>query len=74
MDDTQRLAAFERMLADVTRNYETITARLETLKSEGKTKTATFRQYLGEKMTCQYIISLYQTYGLFDPNNREVNP
>ncbi len=74
MDDSARLAAFERMLADVTQNYETITARLEALKNEGKTKTATFRQYLGEKMTCQYIISLYQTYGLIESNNREVNP
>ncbi len=74
MDDAQRLAAFERMLAEVTQNYETITARLEALKRENKTKTATFRQYLGEKMTCQYVISLYQTYGLIDSNNGEVNP
>ncbi len=74
MNSEERLAAFERMLADVTQTYDTLTARLEALKNEGKTKTATFRQYLGEKMTCQYIISLYQTYGLIDPNNREVNP
>lgn len=73
MDSEERLAAFERMLADVTQTYDTLTTRLETLKNENKTKSATFRQYLGEKMTCQYIISLYQTYGLMDPNNREVN-
>lgn len=74
MDSEERLAAFERMLADVTQSYDAITARLEALKRENKTKTATFRQYLGEKMTCQYIISLYQSYGLIHPNNREVKP
>lgn len=68
-----RLAAFERMLADVQRNYDELTARLERLKAEGKTKTATFRQYLGNKMTCQYVLSLYRDYGLLDKNNGEVS-
>lgn len=71
MDDLKRLAAFERMLADVQRNYGELTARLEQLKGEGKTKSATFRQYLGNKMTCQYILSLYREYGLLDKNNGE---
>lgn len=61
-----RLAAFERMLADAQRNYNELTVRLERLKAEGKTKTATFRQYLGNKMTYQYLLSLYQDYGLLD--------
>ncbi len=72
MTDTQRLAAFERMLGDARRNYEELTARLEALKAEGKTKSATFRQYLGNKMTYQYILSLYQDYGLLDQNDGEV--
>ena len=62
MDDKERLTAFERMLADVQHNYDELTARLEQLKAEGKTKSATFRQYLGNKMTCQYILSLYRGY------------
>ncbi len=67
-----RLAAFERMLEDAQRNCAELTARLEALKAEGKTKTATFRQYLGNKMTCQYVLSLYKDYGLLDQNDGEV--
>lgn len=67
------MAAFERMLDDVRRQYAELTARLEQLKAEGKTKSATFRQYWGNKMTCQYVLSLYWDYGLLDQNNGEVS-
>lgn len=73
MEQQTRLAAFERMLDDVRRQYAELTARLEQLKAEGKTKSATFRQYLGNKMTCQYVLSLYRDYGLLDQNNGEVS-
>ncbi len=66
MTEQERLTAFERMLADVQRNYDELTSRLERLKAEGKSKTATFRQYLGNKMTYQYLLSLYGDYGLLD--------
>lgn len=69
----ERLAAFERMLADARHNYDELTARLEWLKAEGKTKTATFRQYLGNKMTYQYLLSLYGDYGLLDQTTGEVS-
>ncbi len=69
MTDQERLAAFERMLADTKLNYDELTARLERLKAEGKTKSATFRQYLGNKMTYQYLLSLYGDYGLLDENH-----
>lgn len=73
MTEQERLDAFERMLDDVRRQYTELTARLEQLKAEGKTKSATFRQYLGNKMTCQYVLSLYRDYGLLDKNNGEVS-
>lgn len=73
MTELERLAAFERMLDDVRRQYAELTARLEQLKAEGKTKSATFRQYLGNKMTCQYVLSLYKDYGLLDQNDGEVS-
>lgn len=73
MSEQERLAAFERMLADVQQNYTELIARLERLKEEGKTKSATFRQYLGNKMTCQYVLSLYRDYGLLEENDTEVS-
>lgn len=73
MTDPERLAAFEKMLADVQANHAQLVARLEALRAEGKTKSATFRQYLGNKMTCQYILSLYKEHGLLDKNDGEVS-
>lgn len=71
MTERERLAAFERMLRDAQHNYDELTVRLEALKAEGKTKSATFRQYLGNKLTYQYLLSLYRDYGLLD--NGEVS-
>lgn len=66
MDSEQRLAAFERMLADIQKNHAELAARMDRLKAEKKEKTATFRQYWSEKMTCQYMLSMYRDYGLLD--------
>ncbi len=71
MDGQERLEAFERMLADVRRNYAELTARMERLKAEKKEKSATFRQYWSNKMTCQYMLSMYQQYGLIEPSAPE---
>lgn len=66
MSDGERLAAFEKMLADVQSNYAGLVSRLDELKAEGREKSATFRQYLGNKMTCQYMLSVYREYGLIE--------
>ena len=71
MSEQERLAAFERMLADVQKSYGELTARMERLKAEKKEKTATFRQYWSNKMTCQYMLSMYQQYGLIDDSALE---
>ena len=71
MDDQERLAAFERMLADVQANYAELVARMDKLKAEKKEKSATFRQYWSNKMTCQYMLSMYKDYGLIDDSALE---
>ena len=71
MSDQERLAAFERMLADVRANYAELNARMDKLRAEKKEKTATFRQYWSNKMTCQYMLSMYQQYGLIEASALE---
>ena len=66
MSEQERLAAVERMLADVQKNYQEFSTRMEKLKAEKKEKSATFRQYWSNKMTCQYMLSMYKDYGLID--------
>ena len=66
MSDQERLAAFEKMLTDIQANYAQLVSRLEKLKGEGRERSATFRQYLGNKMTCQYMLTMYKDYGLLE--------
>ena len=69
--EQERLAAFEKMLADVQASCAELSARMDRLKAEGKERSATFRQYWRDRMTCQYILSLYQQYGLIEKSALE---
>lgn len=57
---------FEAMLQSVQREYETTLQKMEKLKREGKEKTATYRQLMGDKLMLQNILSRYKIYGLLD--------
>ena len=62
--DENRIKNFEKMLSDVQKNYEDTVLKMEKLKAEGKTKSATYRQLMGNKMTYQSMLSMYRIYGL----------
>ena len=62
--DENRIENFEKMLSDVQRTYEDTVLKMEKLKAEGKTKSATYRQLMGNKMTYQSMLSMYRIYGL----------
>ncbi len=61
-----RLECFEKMLADIQKQAEHEQAEMEKLKMEGKEKTATYRQYLGNRMLYKYMLEKYKQYGLLD--------
>lgn len=63
-DKGDRLEAFEKMLLSVKQQYEAADEKMKQLKSEGKEKTATYRQLMGNKMQLQYMLSMYQVYDL----------
>jgi hypothetical protein len=65
-----RLEAFETMLADVLRREREEGAELERLRSEGRTRTATYRQLVANRLTYRAVLSLYEEYGLLDRNCR----
>lgn len=70
MNKESRLEAFEKMLEDVRKRYDFASERMEELKSEGKEKTATFRQLMGDKITYKNILLMYKTYGLTDDKEK----
>ena len=64
MTDRERLEAFEEMLRNIQKEYDSIQRQMDDLKEKGKTRSATYRQLLGRKMTYQSMISMYEVYGL----------
>ncbi len=63
-DSADRLAAFEKMLTAVQKEYNDILEKMERLKAEGKVKTVTYQQLMSRKLMYQNMMSLYQIYGL----------
>lgn len=61
-----RLTAFENMLRDIQKSYESEKEQMDQLKAQGKDKTATYRQYMGNRLMYSRILSLYKEYGLID--------
>ena len=61
---SDREEKFEKMLDFVMKKYTDTVEKMDKLKAEDKTKTATFRQLMGDKMTYQNILSLYKLFEL----------
>lgn len=62
----KRLEAFEKMLRSVKENYKNAEQKMNILKAEGKDKTATYRQLMGNKLQLKNMLSLYRLYDLID--------
>ncbi len=61
-----RLECFEKKLADLLKQAEHEQAEMEKLKMAGKEKSATYRQYLGNRMFYKLILEKYKQYGLLE--------
>lgn len=59
-----RLDAFERMLADLQARLAATEERMQALRAQGREKSVTFRQLMGEKLQLQAMLELYRVYGL----------
>ena len=68
MDNKSRLEAFEKMLEEIQKSYASANEKMIKLKAEGKEKTVTFRQLMGDKMMYKNMLSMYKIYGLTDDN------
>ena len=64
MNDETRLAAFEKMYAEVFSEQEKLKAKLFELRSQGKEKTVAFREAMAKKLSNGYVIGLFEKYGL----------
>ncbi len=60
----ERIEAFEKMLADLQEQAEAENQKMAELKAAGKEKTATYRQYFGNRLFYKKMLDLYRKYGL----------
>ena len=61
----ERIQAFETMLSDIMEQYEHEKKEMEELRAMGREKSATYRQYMGNRLFYNRLISLYEKYALF---------
>lgn len=61
-----RLEAFEKMLSDIQKQAEYESLKMKELKAAGKEKTATYRQYFGNRMLYKMMLDKYKEYGLLE--------
>ena len=60
----ERIEAFEKMLADLQEQAEAENQKMAELKAAGKEKTATYKQYFGNRLFYKKMLDLYRKYGL----------
>ena len=60
----ERIEAFEAMLKAALEQSEAERQKMETLKAQGKEKSATYRQYLGNRLFYNQLFEMYRQYGL----------
>ena len=63
---SEREEKFERMLKDIKEKYASINEKMAVLKNDDKTKSATYRQLLGDKIVYKNLLSMYKIYGLIE--------
>lgn len=74
MTDQERLAAFEAMLHQVEEDARREKETMDALKAQGKEKSATYRQLLGNRLMYTKFLAMYQVYGLRKRENSGESP
>ncbi len=54
------------MLRELRQRAEYEKQKMDELKLQGKDKTATYRQYMGNRLLYQQMLALYRQYGLIE--------
>ena len=67
MTDAERLARYDRLLADLQAERDKIVSDMARLREQGKTKTVTYQQLIANKLLVQNLLSRFEIYGLSEP-------
>ncbi len=64
MDREEKLQTYEKMQSAIQIEYSKTVKKMEALKAEDKTKSATYRQLMGKKLLYKDMLAVYEIYGL----------
>lgn len=64
MDREEKLQTYEKMQSAIQAEYDNAVKKMEQLKAEDKTKSATYRQLMGKKLLYKDMLAIYEIYGL----------
>lgn len=64
MSDLERLAAYDRMYADLLKERDKVLHDMERLRAAGKNRGATYQQLLAQKLTVQNLLGRFELYGI----------
>lgn len=64
MSDLERLAAYDRMYADLLKERDKVLHDMERLRAAGKNRGATYQQLLAQKLTVQNLLGRFEVYGI----------
>lgn len=64
MTESERLAAYDRMYADLLKEREKVLSDLDKLRGAGKQRGVTYQQLLAQKLTLQNLIGRFEVYGI----------
>ena len=70
MTDAERLAAYDRLYADLLKERDQVFSRLEEQRAAGKVRGATHQQLLAQKLTLQNLLSRFASYGIREDGAR----
>lgn len=66
MTQEQRLTAFEAMLSAVLAQHAQAEDKMRALKAQGRERTATYRQLMGQKLQLAQMLEMYRAFGLIE--------
>ena len=66
MTEAERLAAYDRMYADLLKERDKVLADMDKLRAAGRNRGTTYQQLLAQKLTVQNLIGRFEIYGIKD--------
>ena len=64
MTEAERLAAYDRMYADLLKERDKVLADMDKLRAAGRNRGTTYQQLLAQKLTVQNVIGRFEIYGI----------